>query len=96
MGVGVVVEPGASSRAARDVDVRQAVEREPVEHGHRVVAVVAGVGVEVGHVEQQQGAGALEQLGDEVALVELGFRPLDQGGDGLEGQGDGQAAMATG
>jgi len=52
--------------------------------------MVAGVGVDIGNVEQQQRISLLQQLRQELGLSYLGFRPLDQGGDVFERQRQGQ------
>jgi uncharacterized protein (TIGR02118 family) len=52
----------------------------------RVAAMVAGVGVQVRHVQQQQCLGAVQQLGQERGLVQLGCWPLQQRSDMLKGE----------
>jgi hypothetical protein len=79
VGVGVVVEAVALDPAGH-VHVGDPLQGQGVQEGERVAAVVAGVGVQVGHVQQQPGAGPLQQLGQEGGLVQLGRRPLQQGG----------------
>jgi len=62
VGVGVVVEAVALDPAGH-VHVGDPLQGQGVQEGERVAAVVAGVGVQVGHVQQQPGAGPLQQLG---------------------------------
>ena len=50
----------------------------------RVLAPVAGVGVHVGDVQQQQRAGAVEDLGEELRLGQLVVGPVEQRGDRLQ------------
>lgn len=72
--------------AAGDVPVGQPLQRQPAQGVRRVDAPVARVRVHVRHVQQQPRAGALQQLGEVLAFGELVFRPVEEGGDGFQGE----------
>ena len=55
--------------------------------------MVVRVGVEVGEVEQQQRAGALDELADERRLVHLRLGPLDERRDVLERERHGERLL---
>ena len=92
MGVRVVIKP-VSLDTAGHMDVGQAVQRQSIQESDRVPAVIAGIRVNVFDVEQQQDIRLFQHLGQELGLVQLGIRSLEQGGDVLEGERHGQGRL---
>lgn len=82
--------------AAGEVELHDAVERELIERGVRVGAVVDAVGVQVGDVEEQAATGRGEDGGDEAGFGHFRAGQMDGEGDVFDDQRRGDAAADVG
>ncbi|MDH6187834.1 hypothetical protein M2168_000866 [Streptomyces sp. CZ24] len=78
---------------ARHVDVGQRLQRQRVEGGGGVLALVDVVGVQVGDVDQQPYPGPVGQLVEELPLRQLLARPGEERRDVLHGERHGQLVL---
>jgi hypothetical protein len=67
-----------SLEAARDMDIGQPFERQAPKEFNRIPALIARVGIDVFDIEQEEGPGAIENLGQERCLVHFGIRPFEE------------------
>jgi hypothetical protein len=92
MGVAVVPDTVAFE-AAGHVDVGDGLDGEFVEGLRGVLATVDVVRVQVGHVDEEPDAGAVDQVVEELPLGHFLAGPGDQRGDVLHREGDGQGRL---
>lgn len=76
VGVGVEVDP-VDDHAAGDVGVGEPLQRVGGELGGRVHTGIAGIAIDVCHIDEQPDVGALEHLGDELGVGQLVLRPAE-------------------
>src|SRR5687768_10421479 len=93
VGVGVVVDRLAvviGVVAAAHVHVGDLLARQAGEEVHRIALQVAGIGVNVGNIEEQPAAGAVNQFPEKVGVIEFPLvgRVVKKGRDIFERQGN--------
>lgn len=97
IGVGVVIDAvGTWTFAATcQVDIRDPFQRELVEERVRRLAPVPRVGIHVGHVEQQQCTGPVEDLGQELTFGQLVVRPVETAAIGSSANGTDSSGISS-
>ena len=89
----VVVQALGVHDSARQVHVRDPLERETGEKLRRIGAVITAVGIQIGKIQQEQGIGTLEHFAEELGLEQLAWARVRVVSDVLEREGHAQRVL---